>query len=81
MSCVGPVCEISQGIEGGWVVIEASHMMGYGLNVTFNMLIICNSKIVTAKEFLTTTGYTHFKIEARTVSCKSFHCEMNDYIT
>ena len=40
MSCVGPVCEISQGMEGGWVVIEASHMMGYGLNVTFNMLMI-----------------------------------------
>ena len=39
MSCVGPICEILQGMEGGWVVIEASHMMGYGLNVTFNMLI------------------------------------------
>ena len=39
MSRVGPVCEILQGMEGGWVVIEASHMMGYGLNVTFNMLI------------------------------------------
>ena len=33
-----PVCEISQGMEGGWVVIEASHVMGYGLNVTFNVL-------------------------------------------
>ena len=42
MSCVGPVCEISQGMEGGWVVIEASHMMGYGLNVTFNMLNLIN---------------------------------------
>ena len=40
MSCVGPVYEISQGMEGGRVVIEASHMMGYGLNVTFNMLNI-----------------------------------------
>ena len=38
MSCVGPVFEILQGMEGGWVVIEASHMMGYGLNVTFNVL-------------------------------------------
>ena len=47
MSCVGPVCEISQGMEGGWVVIEASHMMGYELNVTFNMLnaICCKQQI------------------------------------
>ena len=37
-SCVWAVCEMLQGMEGGWVVIEASHMMGYGLNVTFNML-------------------------------------------
>ena len=63
MSCVGPVCEISQGMEGGWVVIEASHMMGYGLNVTFNMLISqmafiqpCQSTRVHYKAFAATVG-------------------------
>ena len=30
MSCVGPVCEMLQGMEGGWVVIEASHMASHG---------------------------------------------------
>ena len=33
-SCVWAVCEMLQGMEGGWVVIAASHMIGYGLNVT-----------------------------------------------
>ena len=29
-----------QGMEGGWVVIEASHTVRSGLNVTCHMLII-----------------------------------------
>ena len=31
-----------QGMEGGWVVIEASHTVRSGLNVTCHMLIIIN---------------------------------------
>ena len=31
-----------QGMEGGWVVIEASHTVGSGLNVTCHMLSIAN---------------------------------------
>ena len=30
----GAVCEMLQGMEGGWVVIEASHTVSYWLNVT-----------------------------------------------
>ena len=36
------VCEadmLLQGMEGGWVVIEASHTVRSGLNVTCHMLI------------------------------------------
>ena len=29
-----------QGMEGGWVVIEASHTVRSGLNVTCHMLIV-----------------------------------------
>ena len=29
-----------QGMEGGWVVIEASHTVRSGLNVTCHMLIL-----------------------------------------
>ena len=43
----GAVCEMLQGMEGGWVVIEASHMMGYGLNVTFNMLMAASARTQT----------------------------------
>ena len=31
-----------QGMEGGWVVIEASHTVRSGLNVTCHMLKIIN---------------------------------------
>ena len=31
-----------QGMEGGWVVIEASHTVRSGLNVTCHILIITN---------------------------------------
>ena len=31
-----------QGMEGGWVVIEASHTVSSGLNVTCHMLIKIN---------------------------------------
>ena len=31
-----------QGMEGGWVVIEASHTVSSGLNITCHMLSIVN---------------------------------------
>ena len=31
---------ILQGMEGGWVVIEASHMVSSGLDVTCHMLML-----------------------------------------
>ena len=34
-----------QGMEGGWVVIEASHTVRSGLNVTCHMLIINYSSL------------------------------------
>ena len=38
-----------QGMEGGWVVIEASHTVGSGLNVICHMLNNNNNMINTLK--------------------------------
>ena len=40
-----------QGMEGGWVVIEASHTVRSGLNVTYHMLMYINgnSQLSTGK--------------------------------
>ena len=40
-----------QGMEGGWVVIEASHTVSSGLNVTCHMLMQKNNHIRTKIEF------------------------------
>ena len=36
-----------QGMEGGWVVIEASHTVRSGLNVTCHMLINIKITLIT----------------------------------
>ena len=43
MTLVYEVDMLLQGMEGGWVVIEASHTVRSGLNVTCHMLIMINS--------------------------------------
>ena len=37
----GAVCEMLQGMEGGWVVIEASHTVSYWLNATSRVGPVC----------------------------------------
>ena len=47
-----------QGMEGSWVVIEASHTVRSGLNVTCHMLtIVLEILIIRYRAKLTTLGY------------------------